>query len=692
MKKCLNCGRYNDYFLCESCREEQILSNIYNQIRSYDPENCENTYLIEYASTLTEKYQERDIIPEILSLFPFAVAEYYYCMYYVMRRDDRFEEAAIAYLYSHDDKEEKSHRILYSLLKSYIRNDYIKPQKWCEYILDRDYLPCDLYPLAAEYYGMIGEYDRAELLLKRAKSLCCSGNECRLLYSSAESMTTKIDKQLEDVHRYRTKKPYWPTSEDKRRVVAKFYDKKGIIYPRIESKPQKVSQSQFKPLKKFTGQKPHNYCSFWLSAIEILPGVYSLFQISAVKVRDDQIIDEYQKLARPLSSDMKFYTEQHNWGFHISADELQLANDVDIVMKDFMSFVGDDVLISTDINNYQGKILIRAARYSGFTEIENEIIDIYELSKYSTFNVSMYRNLISNDALSNADLLDDEDGIGKAIANVKMMNNLNEMTEDYPRNSDCNLTINDLETKSDIENYIDTNDESLSFEDRVALAIANISKKCDLDASIQENLPSRCQDNNATKKNLSACTKHFDGKHLLAPDFDSFVAFDIETSGTYGISNGDGPAEITEIGAVKVINGEIVEHFSELVNPGRLITPMVSSLTKITNFMVADKPPVEVVIRKFKEFVGDNILVGHNIISFDMPYIYRAGEKAGITFENEIFDTYRFAKTLQRKKCWTTVKLGYLADQFGIKMSDAHRAWCDAEANVGVFFALKSIN
>ena len=47
------------------------------------------------------------------------------------------------------------------------------------------------------------------------------------------------------------------------------------------------------------------------------------------------------------------------------------------------------------------------------------------------------------------------------------------------------------------------------------------------------------------------------------PDFDSFVAFDIETTGTYGAANGDAPAEITEIGAVRVVNGRITARFSE---------------------------------------------------------------------------------------------------------------------------------
>lgn len=180
-------------------------------------------------------------------------------------------------------------------------------------------------------------------------------------------------------------------------------------------------------------------------------------------------------------------------------------------------------------------------------------------------------------------------------------------------------------------------------------------------------------------------------KELTEPDFDSFVAFDIETTGTYGADNGDAPAEITEIGAVKVVDGQIVARFSQLANPGREIVPNIARLTHITNEMVQDKPPIDEVIRMFREFVGDAVLVGHNIKSCDIPHISKAAKRAGVAFDNDYFDTYRYAKTLKESMGWENVKLEYLSQQFGISQPDAHRAWCDAEANVGVYFRLKEI-
>lgn len=180
-------------------------------------------------------------------------------------------------------------------------------------------------------------------------------------------------------------------------------------------------------------------------------------------------------------------------------------------------------------------------------------------------------------------------------------------------------------------------------------------------------------------------------EELTVPDFDSFVAFDIETSGSFGAAKGDAPSEITEIGAVKVENGKIVSRFTSLCNPGRKITPIATRVTGITDAMVLSEPPVETVIRLFAEFVGDSILVGHNIKSSDLHYITTAANRAGVAFENKFFDTYLYAKTLKEQQGWENVKLEYLSKVFGITQNEAHRAWCDAEANVGVYFKLKEL-
>lgn len=181
-----------------------------------------------------------------------------------------------------------------------------------------------------------------------------------------------------------------------------------------------------------------------------------------------------------------------------------------------------------------------------------------------------------------------------------------------------------------------------------------------------------------------------DMKELTDPNFDSFVAFDIEHTGTFGISNGDAESEIIEIGAVKVVNGEVVDRFDSFANPGRKIVPMVTRLTNITDEMVANEPSVSEVIAKFKDFIGDNVLVGHNIKGCDIPHIVRAGKRAGVNFDNSYFDTKKLANTMKSQMKWEKVTLPYLSQYYQIEQNEKHRAYCDAETNAYVYLKLKN--
>jgi len=260
---------------------------IFFEIRSYKPETCENPYLVEFAAGLTEKYAERDILPEILGYFDFETAEYFYCQYYRMCRDDRFEDAAITYLNGHDLLEIRSQRILYALLDSYIPNDFIKPKPWCEIIAASDDLCCDLYLTTAKYYAMIGEYDLSDTIADKAAEIARGDEDrSRLLYFSPERILIRLEKQKADTLRYRTKKPYWPVTEERRRAVAMFYDEKGIQHPRIENKPVKVPENEFAPINECFDEMLTDYCTFIY--FTKLFRRSSLFPHSHVKISSDR--------------------------------------------------------------------------------------------------------------------------------------------------------------------------------------------------------------------------------------------------------------------------------------------------------------------------------------------------------------------------------------------------------------------
>ena len=168
------------------------------------------------------------------------------------------------------------------------------------------------------------------------------------------------------------------------------------------------------------------------------------------------------------------------------------------------------------------------------------------------------------------------------------------------------------------------------------------------------------------------------GKQLCeyVPDY---VLYDLETTGISNVYD-----EVIEISAVKVRGGQIVDEFSSLVNPGRPIPYAASMVNNITDEMVADAPAFEEVLQAFLCFIADDILVGHNINSFDMKFLYRDCDKYfGKTLTNDFVDTLKIAKMVFPD--WKHRRLGDLAEYYGISTVGAHRALADCKMNQRVF-------
>lgn len=166
---------------------------------------------------------------------------------------------------------------------------------------------------------------------------------------------------------------------------------------------------------------------------------------------------------------------------------------------------------------------------------------------------------------------------------------------------------------------------------------------------------------------------------LLNEYIEDYVVFDLETTGVSPYND-----EVIEISAVKARKGKVVEEFSQLVNPKRTIPFAASRVNNITDDMVSDAPFFDEVLRHFLEFVGEDVLVGHNIQSFDMKFIYRDCERYfHQLITNDYVDTLILAKRCFPE--WRHRKLGNLADYYGISTQGAHRALADCRMNQRVF-------
>lgn len=176
----------------------------------------------------------------------------------------------------------------------------------------------------------------------------------------------------------------------------------------------------------------------------------------------------------------------------------------------------------------------------------------------------------------------------------------------------------------------------------------------------------------------------------LVPDKTSIVAYpknqdidtvycvlDLETTGLSFRTE-----KITEIGIMKIKNGEVIDSFETFVNPEKPIPYEVVEVTKITDDMVKDAPTIKEIFPKVLEFIGDSVLVAHNA-DFDIGFLKHNAAQLGYKFDYTYIDTLRLAKDLFPD--YKKYKLGIIAENLGIKVEVAHRALDDVDTTVKVF-------
>ena len=166
--------------------------------------------------------------------------------------------------------------------------------------------------------------------------------------------------------------------------------------------------------------------------------------------------------------------------------------------------------------------------------------------------------------------------------------------------------------------------------------------------------------------------------NVKGQDLDTtYCVLDLETTGFSAVTE-----KITEVGIMKVKNGEVIDEFSCFVNPEKPIPQRVVEVTNITDDMVKDAETIDKVFPKILEFLGDSVVVAHNA-KFDVGFLKQNAKVLGYDFDYTVLDTLALAKDVfpEMKK----YKLGKIADALGIVVEVAHRALDDVDTTVKVF-------
>ncbi len=182
---------------------------------------------------------------------------------------------------------------------------------------------------------------------------------------------------------------------------------------------------------------------------------------------------------------------------------------------------------------------------------------------------------------------------------------------------------------------------------------------------------------------MNTLVKNTNTRKSIKGDISDYTVIDLETTDVNIYK-----CEIIEVSAVKVRNNEITDKFSSLVKPTGIISSLITSITGITNEMVDNAPDIQEMLPKYLEFIGDDIILGHNVACFDRNIIKLYCERLGLPpFMNDTLDTLTYAR-----KCTLDVpnrKLTTLTEYFGISHDNAHRALADCIANHYCYQKLK---
>ena len=164
-----------------------------------------------------------------------------------------------------------------------------------------------------------------------------------------------------------------------------------------------------------------------------------------------------------------------------------------------------------------------------------------------------------------------------------------------------------------------------------------------------------------------------------------YVVLDIETTGLSPKTGG----RIIEIGAVRVVNGEVKEEYQTFIDPQQKLYGKTIELTGITNEMVAGQRTIGQVLPEFREFIGDAIVVAHNA-KFDWNrFLVPFFKDVGLHLENEVLCTYELFKKADPKRGAGAYRLPMLCLLFGITIDNYHRAIDDAVATAKAFIGIQ---
>lgn len=164
---------------------------------------------------------------------------------------------------------------------------------------------------------------------------------------------------------------------------------------------------------------------------------------------------------------------------------------------------------------------------------------------------------------------------------------------------------------------------------------------------------------------------------------EEYIVVDLETTGLDPYKG----CEIIEIGITEIINGEIVKNYSRLIKPKNSIPNFIIDITNIDNDMVKNEESIENILPKFREYIGDRVIIAHNA-KFDLKFLNYYLEKMNLNPITKYICTLELLKQNKSYK-GKNKKLETACKYYNIENINAHRADSDTLATAKLFLKIK---
>lgn len=193
----------------------------------------------------------------------------------------------------------------------------------------------------------------------------------------------------------------------------------------------------------------------------------------------------------------------------------------------------------------------------------------------------------------------------------------------------------------------------------------------------------RCTPSYRATTQVQIESPRFDAERKLRVLTDTAVVLDFETT---GLNCAEGN-RVTEVAALRIQGGAIIERFESLVNCGVRIPSHITAFTGITQAMVDGAPPPAEVFARLLHFIGPHTVIAHNAW-FDHGFLLSECRRLGLnTPDFEFLCSFKLARRLLPEL--QSHALGCLASRLRLQLaSGIHRAAVDATIVANVVFQM----